>query len=87
MPVDFLCKANKFDDFKVMIEPILPKYFPMRQEGEIDDDVAHVQWCVEFKRRNNDKLNKDEYINYIVSQIEPRRTSINYDYADLEVCI
>ena len=87
MPVDFLCKANKFDDFKEFIQPVLGKYFPLKTEGEIDDNIKHVQWCVEFKRRNNDKLNKAHYVDYIVSQIDARKTSISYDFADVEVII
>ena len=28
IPVDLMCKAGKFEDFKKMAEPIILKYFP-----------------------------------------------------------
>ena len=28
IPVDLLCKAGKFEEFKLMAEPIIHKYFP-----------------------------------------------------------
>ena len=39
-PVDFLCKANNFDDFKLMARPVLKRYFPMIENA--DPDAAHV---------------------------------------------
>ena len=31
MPVDFLCKANNFEDFKTMALPALKRYFPLKE--------------------------------------------------------
>ena len=62
-PVDFLCKANNFDDFKQMALPALKKYFPMAGTSKPED--THVQWCLEFKKRNNDKVNRKLYVDYI----------------------
>ena len=84
MPVDFLCKANNFDDFKLMALPAIKKYFPMKGSEE---GVTHVQWCLEFKKRNNDKVQKKAYVDWIIDQVEPTRTSISYDYADVEVIV
>lgn len=33
IPVDLLCKAGKFDEFKLLAEPIIKKYFPPLEEG------------------------------------------------------
>ena len=63
MPVDFLCKANNFDDFKLMALPVVKKYFPLKGAEE---GVTHVQWCLEFKRRNNDKVQKKAYVDWIL---------------------
>ena len=37
IPVDFLCKANKFEDFKTLALAGLKKYFPMRDEDGSGD--------------------------------------------------
>lgn len=33
IPVDLMCKASKFDEFKIMAEPIIRKYFPPLKEN------------------------------------------------------
>jgi len=40
IPVDFLCKANYFEDFKQFAPPILKKHFPMR--GAAEPGIKHV---------------------------------------------
>ena len=40
IPVDFLCKANNFDDFKKFAPSALKKHFPMR--GAVDPGIQHV---------------------------------------------
>ena len=39
-PVDFLCKANNFEDFKRMALPALSRYFPMA--GSVDQAQNHI---------------------------------------------
>lgn len=33
IPVDLMCKASKFEEFKVMALPIIRKYFPPLEEN------------------------------------------------------
>jgi len=40
IPVDFLCKANNFEDFKKFAPSALKKHFPMR--GAADPGIKHV---------------------------------------------
>jgi len=40
IPVDFLCKANNFEDFKQFAPAILKKHFPMR--GAAEPGIKHV---------------------------------------------
>ncbi len=42
IPVDFLCKANNFEDFKQMIAPVLPRYFPMAENPDTWQGAQHV---------------------------------------------
>ena len=86
IPVDFLCKANNFDDFKQFARPILERYFPMRDAAK-SDDTRHVSWCLEFKRRNNEKFQRGVYVDYIMEQVDPAHTSVSYDYADVEIVV
>ena len=88
-PVDFLCKANNFKDFKQMALPVLQRYFPMASDASKPnaEDREHVQWCLEFKKRNNDKVNRKAYVDYLMSVLDPTCTSVSYDYADVEVIV
>mmetsp|Transcript_14864 Transcript_14864/g.20111 ORF Transcript_14864/g.20111 Transcript_14864/m.20111 type:complete len:162 (+) Transcript_14864:482-967(+) len=86
-PVDFLCKANNFDDFKQMALPALKRYFPMADKADSDEAVEHLQWCLEFKKRNNAKVSRKAYVDFIMENIDQTKTSISYDYADVEVLV
>lgn len=74
MPVEFLCKAN-IDDFKKFIEPVVQKVF-------IESGRERVMWCMEFKRRNNDKAVKKEYFDVLDGLIDRLKHPISYDEAD-----
>ena len=60
MPVDILCKANKMEDFIAYSKPAIDAHFP---QGE---DAERITWSMEFKRRNNDKAQKQEYIDALL---------------------
>lgn len=91
IPVDFLCKANNFEDFKLMVEPVLPKYFPMA--GKPDSELLqeglphHIQWSMEFKRRNNDKVDRKAFLDFLGGKLDPARTSMNYDETDIDIVV
>ena len=87
MPVDFLCKAKKFEEFKLLAMPVLKRYFPLKNSAKDPDSITHVQWCFEFRKRNNDKIDKRDYVDWIMEHLEPSKTSISYDYADIEIIV
>lgn len=72
MPVEFLCKAN-IDDFKIFIAPVVQKLFTGKER---------VLWCMEFKRRNNDRAVKKDYFNVLETLINRLDHPISYDEAD-----
>lgn len=80
-PVDVLCKARKFEDFSSMAGPALKEMFP---ESESDKKLA---WCLEFKKRNNDKVNKNDYQQYLYEQLTVKGHVVSYDHADVECLV
>ena len=67
--------------------PVMKRYFPLKDGAKDLDSITHVQWCLEFRKRNNDKIEKRAYIDWIMEKIEPSKTSICHDYADVEIII
>lgn len=56
-------------------------------QHEEGGDRVCVQWCLEFKKRNNDKVVRKNYVDFIQDQIDPSKTAVSYDYADVEVIV
>jgi hypothetical protein len=42
-PVDLMCKAGKFEEFKVMAKPIIEKYFKKKEGDEEIDKVEELK--------------------------------------------
>ena len=84
MPVDFVCKANNFEDFKKYAQPVIERYLPMK---DVNPDGPQVLWCLEFRKRNNDKIMRNTYLNYITEMTDSGRLSLSNDYADIEVIV
>ena len=64
IPVDVLCKANNFEDFKMFADIGIKKYF---REAELVNPatLTRIPWCMEFKRRNNDKIQRRDYQDFL----------------------
>lgn len=71
IPVDFLCKAN-IADFTKFIEPIIKRTFA----------ADRVLWCMDFKRRCNDKAIRKEYFDVLETQIDRLKHPISFEEAD-----
>ena len=69
-----------------MALPVIKRYFPLAGSGDVEG-INHVQWCLEFKKRNNDKITKQPYVNWVMETVDATKTSISYDFADVEVII
>ena len=81
IPVDILCKANKIEDFMEFAKPVINAQFP---QGE---DKERIPWCMEFKRRNNDKVVKKDYLDFLCKEINLDQHPVQYDGAKLEIVI
>jgi len=82
LPVDILCKAGKIEDFKTFAEPELLKIFTPN-----DPLVRPIPWCMEFKKRNNDKIKKHEYFDYLKATINNNVHPVQYEDSHYEVVI
>ena len=80
IPVDILCKA-KIEDFVKYAKPMVNLYFPQKE------DADRIPWCLEFKRRNNDKVIKKEYLDFLCKEINTDQNPVQYDDAKLEIVI
>lgn len=86
MPVDILCKANCFDDFKRFAKPALDKAL-LEHRNSVEDKEKPILWCLEMKRRNNEKIPKKDYLDFLCAEIDNGKNPVSYDYADIEVVV
>jgi hypothetical protein len=83
MPVDILCKAN-LEDFKKFATPAIERVFNEASGA----DAKSILWCMEFKRRNNDKVLRKDYFDLLQSIVHGfGHHPISYDNADQEVVV
>ena len=68
IPVDILCKAGKIEDFIKFATPVLSRTFP---DESVSDET--VTWCLEFKRRNNEKVSRAEIMDCGYKSIDTKR--------------
>ena len=81
IPVDILCKANKIEDFIEFSKPAILAQFPT------GDDAERITWSVEFKRRNNDKVQKKDFVDVLTKEIDTVQHPVQYEDAKVEILI
>ena len=64
IPVDILLKANKIEDFIEYTKPAIAKNFPVGLDAE------RITWSMEFKKRSNDKVKKQEFLEVLIKAID-----------------
>ena len=70
-----------------MIAPVLPRYFPMAENPDAWEGAQHVEWSLEFKKRNNDKVQRKAFTDYMKEMLDQKRTSSVYDDADVDLVV
>ena len=61
IPVDILCKAGKMEDLVEFAKPVLRQMFPQGED--------RIPWCLEYKCRNNDKVQRREIQDFLCKEI------------------
>ncbi|CDW72076.1 UNKNOWN [Stylonychia lemnae] len=87
IPVDLMCKAGKFDEFKVMAEPIIRKYFTPLGENQEVNESNYKTWCLEFKKSNNESIQKAQYLDFFFNLIDGRKNPVDLRHADINIII
>eukprot|EP00347_Sterkiella_histriomuscorum_P020613 403337141 len=87
IPVDLLCKAGKFDEFKLLAEPVIKKYFPHLKENEELTEANYRTWCLEFKKKNNESIDKAQYLDFLFKSIDGKKNPVDLRHADYSVII
>ncbi len=83
-----MCKAGKFEEFKLKAEPIIKKYFKSLEEsgGEVNES-NYMTWSLEFKSRNNKSIDRKEYLNFLYNLIDGRKNPVDIKNPDICVVI
>ena len=79
IPIEYAFKA-KFDIFKEKSKELITKYF-------INESNDKISWKVEIRIRNNNSINKNEYMDYIISLIDKEKFYVNYKLPHYTVLI
>jgi hypothetical protein len=82
LPIESAMKA-KFDIFTQNAPKVLDKYFPK----EDNNSNERISWKVEFKARNNNSINKMEYLDYIINYIDKGKYYVDYKTPKLTIII
>lgn len=89
LPIQFMCKASgNMDEFKRLSVPHIEQYL-----NKTYDESSHFSWCVEWKSKNNQKLNRNDYIEALktmfhkASEEKKLSYSIDYKLANFDVLV
>lgn len=92
VPIDLLCKAGNLENFKTLAGPIIKKYFQEKPiEGkEIANEESKVEpmtWSLEFKSKNNKSMKKQEFLDYLFSEIDSKTHPVDLKDSEYNVII
>eukprot|EP00347_Sterkiella_histriomuscorum_P013261 403365396 len=83
----FIMQSWKFDEFKLLAEPVIKKYFPHLKENEELTEANYRTWCLEFKKKNNESIDKAQYLDFLFNSIDGKKNPVDLRHADYSVII
>ena len=67
------------EDLVEFAKPVLKQMFPQGEE--------RIPWCLEYKCRNNEKVQRKEIRDFLCKEINLERNPVQYDGAKIEVVV